>query len=293
MRLLAVAVVLGVGTVAVAGPKAPEWFKRPDDKYRCTRYAPGVGPDDGLRVYAPPGKPMMFSIAATRGARYRADGLPPGATLDARSGVFSWKIPADATGKWNVKLVAENAGGAISSPLTIEIASTEIVAAWKAGMGGFEPDCSTRIRGFEMRDVDGDGAADLVYTTGDDKDDSANSGSFIVHVQRRVGDHFDGVDRTLPWGSIDTTVTPAGATAIVTESSCCCRHELSIHQITAKGVEELLDAVGEDCRNYQAVELERDKAGRITRVTTRGGDDEAHPVEVHWHWTGKRYERAD
>lgn len=288
--VLLVMLVVGTG-IAGAGVKPPEWFKRPDDKYRCTRYAPGIGRDDQLRVYAPPGKPMMFSIAATRGAHYRGEGLPPGATLDAKSGLFSWKIPKDATGSWHVKLFAENAGGAISTPLVIEIASPDLVAAWRAGMGGFEPDCQARIMDFQFRDVDGDGAADLVYTTGDEHDDSANSGSFVRHVRRRIKDQFDTTDLTLPWGSLDPIVTPAGAPAVLIEHTCCCRHEISIYQITRDGAEELLEAVGEECRAYQAVELERDKAGHIIRVTTRAGDEEDHPLEAHWRWTGKRYEK--
>lgn len=291
LLLLVVVLVVGAGSAA-AGPKAPEWFKRPNDKYRCTRYTPGIGPDTELRVYAPPGKPMMFSIAATHGARYRAEGLPPGATLDAKSGLFSWKIPKDATGSWHVKLIAENAGGSISSPLVIEIASPDLVAAWRVGIAGFEPDCTARIMELEFRDVDGDGKRDLIYTIGDESDDSANSGSFVRHVQRGLGDHFDGIDRTLPWGSLDPTVAPDGAPAVVIEHTCCCRHELSIWKITPAGADPLLETGGEECRSYQAIELEHDKAGHITRVITRAGDDvEGAPSEQRWHWTGKLYQQ--
>ena len=255
--------------------KPPEWLKLPDDKYHCTKYAPGWTDHKPLHVLAPPNKPMMFSIAATRRATYKAEGLPPGATLDPKTGVFKWQVVDRPGAVWKMNLFALNAGGSVASPLEIEVAGPDLVAAWKAGMGSYEPECGNLLVAYEFRDVDGDGASDLVYTTGDDKEGR----SYETHIRRRLGERFDTVDRKLPAGSLEVVTTPDGKRAVMLRDSCCMRFELSIHRITPTGATELLAVDGSE--ETDNLEIERNAAGSVTAVIVRG---------TAYKWHGGRFE---
>lgn len=295
---LFVLVVVGIAAPAAAeapkAPVSPRWTKLPADKWRCSRYAPLIGSPTQLTVYAPAGKPVIFTMAAASRDRtkiaYRADGLPAGATVDARSGRFTWQIPTSATGSWSITLVATTAKGAeIRSAFTLAIAEPRLVAAWRAGMGSFEPDCQHQITDIKFVDVDGDGTEDLVYTEGDETDDSANSGSYAQHVRRGVGAKFDAIDRVLPYGELAVAATPDGRRVVTVTSSCCCRADLAIYRITPTGADELLQVTGEECRGYDALTVTRDAKGAITRVDARLGDDDA-PSKASHVWRRGRFE---
>lgn len=280
----------------VKAAKPPSWTKIPTDKYRCSRYAPGIGPTDKLRVFAPPGKPMIFTMAARAPDRskvtYHADALPPGATVDAK-GKFSWTIPKDETGSWDITLYAESAGGSVSYAFTLAIAEPDLVLAWHTGgMGSYEPDCAHRIMDYGFSDLDGDGQRDLVYVEGDEKDDSASSGSYVQHVERRVGAKFDGIDRKIANGSIKIVTLPDGKPAVSVESSCCCSDTVDIYRITPTGVDSLLSASGQDCSDYRAIDYELDNQRRIHRVITRfrDGPPSDPPSERAYRWTKGAFE---
>ncbi len=284
MWRLAIAVVVASGVASAGAPKPPEWFKRPDDKYVCTRYSPGSRPGEPLHVLAPPGKPMIFTIAATRGAQYRATGMPEGATLDAKTGRFTWTIPKDAIGSAKITLYAENAAGAISTTFTLEIASPDLVEAWRAGMGSFEPDCANRIVEWEVVDVDGDGARDLVYTTNDVRDDTPGSSGAVTHARRRVGDHFDAVDRTVMSGGRELITTPDGHRALAIYHSCCFQLEFKIQRVTADGVDTLFEASGsEEVADGKPIELVHDAGGKVKAVIVRQGRETVTTATSRWH----------
>jgi hypothetical protein len=290
--LFALSTVASADTPKAAAGKLPEWTKLPVDKYRCTRYAPGIGPDDSLRVFAPPGKPMIFTIAARSRDRskvtYRADGLPPGATLDAK-GKFNWNIPKDATGSTSITLYAESASGAATYSFAIAIADPDLVLAWRYGMGGFEPDCQHRIMSFEFSDVDADGQRDLVYVEGDEKDDSPGTGKHTRHVMRRLGAKLDGIDRVVPNGTLEAVTLPDAKPAMLTESSCCCIDEAHIWRITATGVDTIVSASGGGSCSGSGIEIEKNAKGQVNRIVERSGSEEGTPTA--WVWKHGAFER--
>lgn len=289
---LSLAVLLGLTSHAIAAPTL-RFTKGPDDKYRCSRYAPAVSKSEALRVFAPPGKPMVFSFAAVASDRsavkYRAEGLPSGARVDAQ-GKFAWAIPVDANGTWTITLVAETTtGGKSTSSFTLAIAEPDLVVAWRSGMGSYEPDCTQRISRYFFRDLDGDGKTDLVYTTGDQADDSANQGSYVTHVRLRTGDRFDPVPRTLAADDLDVVTLPDGKPAVVVRKSCCCMADIWIVRLTAAGADELLRAGGTECRGYRALEVETNANGHVHRVVTRSGGDT--PSIETWSWRNGSFVR--
>jgi hypothetical protein len=291
--LLVAAVALTGTAAADPAAKPPRWTKLPSDKWRCSRYAPLLGSPKQFTVHAPAGKPVIFTMGAASRDKtkitYSADGLPAGAIVDPKTGRFTWQIPKDATGSSQITLIATTSKGAeIRSPFTLTIADPRLVAAWRAGMGSFEPDCQHQITGFSFEDLDGDGTADLLYTDGDEQDDSANSGSYVQHVRRGIGEKFDAIDRALPNGSLSVETTPDGKRVVVIESSCCCQASLTIFRITPTGADQLLSAGGEDCRGYTAIEVERGAKG-IEKVHTQSGDDDAPTKQTHV-WRRGRYE---
>lgn len=300
MRFLACCIVAVAARIAVAAPapaqpgSPPRWTRLPDDKYRCTRYAPQRYDGKGtLVVHAPPGKPMTFKMTAASTDRskvsYRADRLPGDASVDARTGQFTWNIPRDATGKHAISLVAESAaGGKASHGFTIAIAEPDLIAAWRAGMGSFEPDCRRAIYGYDVRDVDGDNQRDLVWREVDETDRSGFSGT--VQVRRGVAGKFDSVAREIEGQALEAIRTPDGKAAVAIHRSCCCTAELWIKRITPAGVDDLFEATAPTCPG--GLELERDARGRVTRIVRRAPDeiDPAQLVETTYTWSGQGYE---
>ncbi len=324
---LIVAVALAVAPAEAGAGPVVRWTKRPDDRYRCTRYAPGVSASDPLRVFAPPGKPMIFTMAARSSDRkpvtYRAHGLPPGATVD-RKGKFAWTIPPDATGSWSITLIAESASGATATTsFTLAIADRDLIAAWNTGMGAFASDCTAYISAYEVRDIDADGLTDLIYTTGDQADDSASSDSYRTHIRRRIGARFsppasppgstlagrsapavpsgpglpsgalgfDRVEREIPAAALRVVTLPDGKPAIVATKSCCCLADLWIYRVTATAIDELLHVDGTDCVSYEPVETETNATGQVHRVIARSGDDP--PSVDRWVWRRGAFVQAD
>src|SRR5205823_3314141 len=87
---------------------------------------PGPAPRvNGPKVYGVrPGHPFLYKIPATgdRPLTYAADGLPPGLTLDAQTGVITGKL--DAPGEHAVTLRATNAAGESTRPFKIVVGNT-------------------------------------------------------------------------------------------------------------------------------------------------------------------------
>jgi hypothetical protein len=282
-------IVLALAASHAAAAPSIQFTKVPDGKYACTRYAPQSEQSSGLHVFAPPGKLMMFSFAAVASDRskvaYRADGLPPGATVDAK-GVFSWQIPATAKGKWTITLVAESPTAKATHAFTLSTAEPDLVAAWRAGMGSYEPDCAKLVRGYSFDDVDGDGKTELVFTIGDAADDSANTGSNVTYVRKRTARGFDTVERIIPSGGFETVTLPDGKPALAVQSSCCCMDHVWIVRVTATGVDELGNDTGDACSSKR-LELVTNAKGQLHRIVTYGTDGTRHVKS----WQDGRFER--
>ena len=84
---------------------------------------PGPQPRiNGARVYGQrPGRPFLFTIPATGDdpITYSADNLPPGLSLDAKTGRITGTIATE--GDYTVTLTATNSAGKDSKPLLIKI----------------------------------------------------------------------------------------------------------------------------------------------------------------------------
>ena len=291
---IALVIVAMLAVDAAAAPPSIRFTKGPDGKYRCTRYAPGITKSDPLRVLAPAGKSMIFSYAAVASDRskvsYRADGLPPGAIVDAK-GLFTWKIPADAKGTWTITLVAESPTAKATQTFTLAIAEPDLVAAWRAGMGNYEPDCSNRLSGYDFLDVNADGKTDLVFTIGDESDDSANQGSYRSFIRLRTATGgFDTVERIVTSGSMDPVTLPDGKPALVIKESCCCIANLWVVRITATGADELASVAGTDCLDFTPIETETNAKHQLHRIITRFSSGDAKTETVHV-WRNGRFER--
>ncbi len=84
-------------------------------------------PDDAPRINSPtvtaarPGKPFLFTIPTSgdRPITFEAFNLPPGLSLDPKTGIITGKV--DQPGKYTVTIKAQNKKGVVTSELTISI----------------------------------------------------------------------------------------------------------------------------------------------------------------------------
>ncbi len=95
----------------------------PDNSAYILTPAPAPAPRiNGPKVFGVrPGNPLLYSIPATgdRPLEFSAEGLPAGATLDAKTGRITGKIKAP--GEYKVTLRAKNALGTSDKPLLIVV----------------------------------------------------------------------------------------------------------------------------------------------------------------------------
>jgi hypothetical protein len=136
-----------------------------------------------FRLTVPPAMDVQFTIKArsrsSAAIRYRAVGLPPGATLNATTGAFRWKATGRYGQQWPVVLWAESADGKrIQWPFRLRLASRKMTLAWSFGIGkvprvamGYEwkggplaPHCAVRseLGQWREKDLNGDGTPDIL-----------------------------------------------------------------------------------------------------------------------------------
>ncbi len=104
------------------GENPPGHFPNNGKKYILTPKASKKPLINSPKVYgASPDKPILFKIAATgeRPLSYKADGLPPGLSLDAEKGIISGRVKERGT--YRISLLVRNTKGEASQHLDLII----------------------------------------------------------------------------------------------------------------------------------------------------------------------------
>lgn len=194
-----------------AKAKAPpplKWSRLPVTDYLCTRFGPdwelGKGPyPDAVKgrtfskpftLTVPPGHALAFRLEAkgkSGEVAYGTSGWPAGATLDSKTGKFTWSAAGKAGDAFPVAFEARSAGGEVLTwAMRVTIASEAEQLAFRAGSGGKTwPDCAERPgeMTFEEVDLDRDGHLDVFVSTAWTEPDDAHGHRFSRHdaVMRR------------------------------------------------------------------------------------------------------------
>ncbi len=150
----------------VKTPPPLQWSRLPVTDYLCTRFGPdwergkGRYPDtvkgrsfsNPFTLTVPPGHDLAFRIES-KGSKsgeitYGASGWPAGATLDAKTGKFTWLVAGKASDTFLVTFEARSSGGEVLTwSMQVAIASEAEQLAFRAGAGGKTwPDCSAAWR---------------------------------------------------------------------------------------------------------------------------------------------------
>jgi len=171
----------------VKTPPPLQWSRLPVTDYLCTRFGPdwergkGRYPDtvkgrsfsNPFTLTVPPGHDLAFRIES-KGSKsgeitYGASGWPAGATLDAKTGKFTWLVAGKASDTFLVTFEARSSGGEVLTwSMQVAIAWEAEPLAFRAGAGGKTwPDCSARPgeMNFDEVDLDLDGNLDVFVST--------------------------------------------------------------------------------------------------------------------------------
>ncbi len=167
-------------------------------------------------------------------------------------------------------LVATAASGAsVTHTFDLVIASDDLRAAWRAGMGTLEPSCQQEIFDWQLVDANGDGRQDVMYRVAYED----YMGLRILVAGASSG--YTAIDAVDGQG-FQFSVEPGadGKPVVVVERNCCCVAEIYIYRLERVDGSDTLTELGggqsESCETSGAFELMRDQSGRVRGFTETG-----------------------
>ena len=167
-------------------------------------------------------------------------------------------------------LVAIAASGAsVTHTFDLVIASDDLRAAWRAGMGTLEPSCQQEIFDWQLVDANGDGRQDVMYRVAYED----YMGLRILVAGASSG--YTAIDAVDGQG-FQFSVEPGadGKPVVVVERNCCCVAEIYIYRLERVDGSDTLTELGggqsESCETSGAFELMRDQSGRVRGFTETG-----------------------
>jgi hypothetical protein len=262
---------------AIAGPV---FTQGPERVFNCTHYLDGaaayhqpiqVKPGEPLSLHLPVDKLVKFVIAAKAKGKvaFSLDHAPPGATLKGSS--FVWKVAGKPDQVYDFAILATADGSTTRWEISVTIANDALFTAWSAGYGSVWPDCNVFPGTVEVKDLDGDGRSDVIFTDLGGMLDGRHDDTTHVMIQHGAKHKF--VEATTcshctPEGYIASD----GTSFVVTTAECCGNKSMSISRVDDDGGH---DAGGQDLHQKASNDLtlisdeyafERDAKGRVTAL---------------------------
>jgi hypothetical protein len=290
-------------SIASADVKGPTWTAGPDKAYNCTHYLdhgaawkdpPRAWPGKAMKLVMRRDKDMKFTLAAKpakRGGKvtYELENAPAGAKLVGNK--FTWKVAGAAGQKYDFALVAIAVGEDAARtkwPITVTVASDDLVTAWSAGLGSVWPDCDVYApRSYDrVEDLDGDGKDDVVYQTYAGED-----GTTETHVKLQRGKMKFVQVHSCFGCSPEPETASDGTRLLVIQDSCCCMETGEIFRFDADTVvsvgswQESSASCGAPDGSV-SVSFERDKKNRITAFVM---EDNAGKI-TRYRWKAKEFQ---
>lgn len=259
--------VLACYVSAAAAAEPLRWTRTPEDKFQCTKY--DVESASPFVLTVPPGKALTFKIAARAGKEkvaYSSPDLPPGATLGASDGRFRWTVAGAAGARRRLTLVATSASGAsVSHAIDIVVASDDLRAAWRAGMGTLEPSCQEEIAEWQLGDANGDGRKDVLYRIAYE-----DYTALRILLAGATGG-FTPID-VADGNELNFAVEPGadGKPLVIIQRNCCCIAEMYFYRVGEDSSTLLGEAQTQSCEEGGAFELLHDSQGRVRGFAETG-----------------------
>jgi hypothetical protein len=274
---------------------APVFTQGPERAFNCTHYLDGAvayqkpaaaGPGDAMSLHLPVDKVVKFKVAAKpASARFSIDHAPPGATLTGAT--FNWKVAGTPGQTFTFDLVATAGDQTTRWPITIVIANQELFTAWSAGYGSVWPDCSKFPASYTVKDLDGDGRDDVIYTDAGLVEDGHHYDKSHVMLQRGAKLKF--VEAfTCDSCDPDVYATEDGTHVFAyIDEGCCCQRDLHIESVDDNAVgtdHPVHQTCGGNMTMVPEVTFNKNARGRVTSITLTPSEQQSDEKPKTWPW---------